>query len=80
MLIISLFKSIQKANFWPLNFLVVAQISYCKLVHTRYQPVICQPLYMWVWDLIFTLQPVKATADDKDAIPSNQILYMLDLL
>ena len=39
-----------------------------------------QPLYMGVWDLIFTLQPGKATADDKDAIPSNQIVYMLDLL
>ena len=39
-----------------------------------------QPLYMGVWNLIFTLQPGKATADDKDAIPINQIVYMLDLL
>ena len=38
------------------------------------------PLYMGVWYLIFTLQPGKATADDKDAIPSNQIVYMLDTL
>ena len=39
-----------------------------------------EPLYMGVWDLIFTLQPGKATADDKDGFPSNQVVYMLDLL
>ena len=39
-----------------------------------------QPLYMGVCDLIFTLQPGKAIAVDKDAITSNQIVYMLDLL
>ena len=39
-----------------------------------------QPLYVGVWDLIFTLQPGKATADDKDATPSYQIVYILDLL
>ena len=35
---------------------------------------------MGVSNLIFTLHPGRATADDKDAIPSNQIVYMLYLL
>ena len=49
------------------------------MVNTRYQPVMSQQLYMGVWDLIFTLKPGKATADAKDAIQRNQIVYMQNL-